>query len=71
MNDRRMNFARTVGRGKAVASAREAGYELISEERLGDLLADLHSQGMIEFATNNIEEAILLTAKRGIEILRG
>lgn len=67
--DRRTNFARTVGRGKAVASAREAGYELINEDRLGDLISDLAAEGY-PFA-GMTEEEILAAAKRGLEILRG
>lgn len=68
MNERRTNFAQTVGRGKAVASAREAGYELISEERLGDVLSDLMNEGYIAEMT---QDEILDMAKRGLEILRG
>lgn len=69
--ERRNEFVRTVGSGKSISVAREKGYELISEDRLGDLLADLQNEGLINPDRVLTQDEILAVAKRGIEILRG
>lgn len=69
--ERRDEFVRKVGSGKAISTAREKGYELISESRLGDLLADLQEEGLINPDRVLTQDEILDVAKRGMEILRG
>ena len=73
MPDRRADFVRTVGNGRAVSVARDKGYELIDKLRLSDLIADLVSEGLIQIPDNvdNAEDAYLDIAERGIEILHG
>lgn len=66
---RRDDFVRTVGSGKAISAAREKGYELISEDRLGDLLADLNDARLLYDGMG--QDEILEAAKRGMGILRG
>ena len=76
--ERRNDFSQIVRKGKAVSAAREAGYELISEDRLGDLLSDLSDMGYITVLNVSDgneyqmgDNAILDAAEKGMEILRG
>lgn len=75
--DERGQFADTIRKGKAVSAAREAGYELINQQRLGDLLADLRDEGLLAMLNSTgttlqqDDNLILNAAERGMEILRG
>ena len=68
MSPDKREFMNKIRQGRAIADARAQGVELIDEERLQDLLHDLHTEGFLELADRYDSGEV---AVRGMEILRG